>query len=58
MRGPGPTSHPPWAPVPGCRELEPPLVPVPRLLGAAAEDREDEFSKPMQRYRGLPRVAR
>jgi hypothetical protein len=34
------TSHPPWAPVPRCREAEPPLTPVPRLLGAAAEDRK------------------
>jgi hypothetical protein len=33
-------SHPPWAPVPGCRESEPPLAPVPRLLGAAVEDRK------------------
>jgi hypothetical protein len=45
-RGPGPMSHPPWAPVPGCREVEPPLTPVLCLLGAAAEDREGEFSKP------------
>jgi hypothetical protein len=57
-RGPGPTSHPPWAPVPGCREVEPPLATVPRLLGATTEDIEGEFSKPMQRYRGTPRVAR
>jgi hypothetical protein len=56
-RGPGPTSHPPWAPVPGCRKVEPSLVPVPRLLGAATEDKEGEFSKLMQRYRGTPRVA-
>jgi hypothetical protein len=32
-------SHPPWAPVPGCREVEPPLVPVPHLLGAAIENK-------------------
>jgi hypothetical protein len=31
---------------------------VPRFLGAATEDREGEFSKPMQRHRGTPRVAR
>jgi hypothetical protein len=48
-RGPGPTSHPPWAPVPEYREVEPPLAPVPRILGATAEDGEVEFSKPMQR---------
>jgi hypothetical protein len=40
MRGPGPTSHPPWAPVPGCREVKPLLAPVPRLLRASAEDRK------------------
>jgi hypothetical protein len=40
-RGPGPTSHPSWASVPGCREVEPPLVPVPRLLGASAEDKKN-----------------
>jgi hypothetical protein len=51
-------SHPPWAPVPGCREVEPPLAPVPRLLGAAVEDKEGEISKPRQRYRGILRVAR
>jgi hypothetical protein len=50
-------SHPPWALVPRCREVESPLVPAPRLLRAAAEDREGEFSKQMQRYRGTPRVA-
>jgi hypothetical protein len=33
-------SHPPWAPVPGCREADPPLAPVPRLLGATTEDRK------------------
>jgi hypothetical protein len=55
--GPGPTSHPPWALVPGCREVEPPLAPVPRFLGAAAEDGEVKFSNPMRRYRGTPRVA-
>jgi hypothetical protein len=30
--------HPPWAPVPGCREVAPSLAPVPLLLGAAKED--------------------
>jgi hypothetical protein len=45
-RGPGPTIHPLWAPISGCREVEPPLAPVPCLLGAATEDREGEFSKP------------
>jgi hypothetical protein len=39
-RGPGPTSHHPWVPVPGCREAEPPLAPVLCLLGATAEDRK------------------
>jgi hypothetical protein len=38
--GPGPTNYPLWASVPGCREVEPPLVPVPCLLGASAEDRK------------------
>jgi hypothetical protein len=41
-RGPRPTSHTPWAPVPGCREGEPPLALC--RLGAAAEDREGNFS--------------
>jgi hypothetical protein len=36
--GLGPTSHPPWVLVPGYREAEPPLAPVPRLLEAVAED--------------------
>jgi hypothetical protein len=40
-----------------CGEGEPLLAPVPRLLGAAAEDREVKISKPMQRYRGTPRMA-
>jgi hypothetical protein len=35
--------HLPWAPVPGCREVVPPLVLVLRLLQSAAEDREGEF---------------
>jgi hypothetical protein len=42
-RGPRPTSHTLWASVPRCRKSEPPLVPVLRLLGAAAEDREGDF---------------
>jgi hypothetical protein len=42
-RGPGPTSHTPWALVPRCREVEPPLAPVLRRLGAVAEDKEGEF---------------
>jgi hypothetical protein len=41
--GLGPTSHPPWAPAPGCREVEPPLAPVLHLLGAIVEDTEGEF---------------
>jgi hypothetical protein len=57
-RGPRPTSHTPWTTAPGCGEGESPLAPVPRLLGAATEDREGEFSKPMQWYRGASRVAR
>jgi hypothetical protein len=48
-RGPGPTSHPPRAQVPAYREVAPPLAPVTRLPGAAAEDGEVKFSKPMQR---------
>jgi hypothetical protein len=43
--GARPTSHPPWAPVHGCREVEPPLAPVPHLLGAPAEGKESKFSK-------------
>jgi hypothetical protein len=42
-RGPRPTSRTPWASVPGCRKSEPPLAPVLRLLGAAAEEREGDF---------------
>jgi hypothetical protein len=42
-RGPGPTSHTLWASVSECKKSEPPLAPVLRLLGAAAEDREGEF---------------
>jgi hypothetical protein len=42
-------SHPPWAPVPEYREVEPPLAPVPHLLGTATEDGEVKFSKLMQR---------
>jgi hypothetical protein len=56
-RGLRPTSHTPWVPAPGCGEGEPPLASVPRLLGTATEDREGEFSKPMQRYRGASRMA-
>jgi hypothetical protein len=41
--GPRPTSHTPWASVPGCRKSKPPLAPVLRLLGAAVEDREGDF---------------
>jgi hypothetical protein len=37
-------SHTPWAPVPGCREVEPPLTPALRHPGAAVEDREGNFS--------------
>jgi hypothetical protein len=36
--GPRPTCHAPDAPVSGCREVAPPLAPIPRLLGAIAED--------------------
>jgi hypothetical protein len=36
--GPRPTCHAPGAPVSGCREVAPPLAPIPRLLGAVAED--------------------
>jgi hypothetical protein len=50
-------SHPPWAPVPGCREAKPPLALVPRSLGAAAEDGEVKFSNPMRWYQGTPHVA-
>jgi hypothetical protein len=42
-RGPRPTSHTPWVPVPGCRKSEPPHAPVVRFLGATAEDREGDF---------------
>jgi hypothetical protein len=41
--GPRPTGHTPWASVPGCRKSEPPIAPVLRLLGAAAEDKEGDF---------------
>jgi hypothetical protein len=41
--GPRPTSHTLWASVLGCRRSEPPLAPVLRLLGAAAEDKEGDF---------------
>jgi hypothetical protein len=44
--------------VPGCKEAEPPVAPVPRFLEVAAEDGEVEFSNPMRRYRGTSRVAR
>jgi hypothetical protein len=36
--GPRPTCHAPGAPVSGCKEVTPPLAPIPRLLGAVAED--------------------
>jgi hypothetical protein len=36
-------SHTPWASFLEYRKSEPPLAPVLRLLGAAAEDREGEF---------------
>jgi hypothetical protein len=42
-RGPRPTSHTPWASVPGCRKSKLPLASVLRLLGATAEDRKGEF---------------
>jgi hypothetical protein len=48
-------SHPPWALIPAYREVELPLAPIPRLLGATAEDSEGEISKSMQRYRGPAR---
>jgi hypothetical protein len=38
-------SHTPWASVSECRKSKPPLAPVLRLLGAAAEDRKGEFLK-------------
>jgi hypothetical protein len=47
-------SHPPWAPVPAYREVAPPLAPVPRLLGPAAEDGE---VKTNTASRGTPRMA-
>jgi hypothetical protein len=47
-RGPRPTCHEPGAPVSTYREVAPPLAPVPCLLGAAADDGEVKFSKPMQ----------
>jgi hypothetical protein len=56
--GPRPTSHTPWVSVPGCRKVEPPLAPVPRLLGPPQKTEKVFFSKPMQRYRGALRVAR
>jgi hypothetical protein len=43
------------APVPVYREFALPLAPVPRLLGATAEDGEVKFSKPMQHLEA-PRV--
>jgi hypothetical protein len=39
------------------QKVEPPLAPVLRPLRAAVEDRKGEFSKPMQWYRGTPRMA-
>jgi hypothetical protein len=42
-RGPRPTSHTTWVPVPGCRKGEPPHALVARFLEAAAEDREGDF---------------
>jgi hypothetical protein len=50
-------SHPPWAPVPECREDKLPLAPALRPLRADAKDKKGEFSKPMQQYRGTPRMA-
>jgi hypothetical protein len=47
--GPRPTCYTPGVPVPGYRKVAPPLAPIPRLLEAVAEDKEDKFSKPMQR---------
>jgi hypothetical protein len=55
---PGPTSRTPWASVSKCGKSEPPLAPVLHLLRAVVEDREGEFSKPMQWYQGASRVAR
>jgi hypothetical protein len=43
-RGPGPTSHTPWALVSEYRKSEPPLAPILHLLGATAEDSEGNFS--------------
>jgi hypothetical protein len=36
--GPRPTCHATGAPVTGCGKTAPPLAPIPRLLGAVAED--------------------
>jgi hypothetical protein len=36
--GPRPTCHATGAPVTGCGKIAPPLAPMPRLLGAVAED--------------------
>jgi hypothetical protein len=36
--GPRPTCHTPGASIPMCRKVAPPLVPIPRLLEAVAED--------------------
>jgi hypothetical protein len=36
--GPRPTCHATGVPVTGCEKIAPPLVPIPRLLGAVAED--------------------
>jgi hypothetical protein len=47
--GPRPTCHATGAPVTGCGKIAPPLVPMPRPLGAVIEDCQDKFSEPVQR---------
>jgi hypothetical protein len=49
-------SHPPRVIVPWRRGVKPPLAPIPRLLGTAAEDGEVKFSKLMRQYRGALRM--
>jgi hypothetical protein len=38
-------SHPPWALIPGCREVEPPFATIPRSLSTAARRQKGEFLK-------------
>jgi hypothetical protein len=57
-QGPRPTRHVTGAPVTVCKEAALPPAPMPCLLGTVTDYEKVNFSKPVQRLKAAPRMAK